>query len=65
MDCLNSYMKTSMSQRPKNWVFGNLHDKQDIWGYFGDSTTKISPHLPLTTTIPREPKKFGIKSTWS
>jgi len=36
-------------------VFGNLCDKQDMWGCFGGSTTKTPPHLPLTTVIPREP----------
>jgi len=43
-------------------VFGNLRDREDIWGYFGGGTTKIPPYLPLTPAIPREPNK--IPSFW-
>ena len=31
---------------------------QGDWGCFGGGTTKTPPHLPLTTAIPREPKKL-------
>jgi len=37
-------------------VFGNLRGREEIWGYFGGSTTKIPPYPPLTPAIPREPK---------
>ena len=36
-------------------VLGNLRGSEGMWGYFGGSTTKIPPYLPLTPAIPREP----------
>jgi len=41
-------------------VFGNLRGEEGIWGYFGGSTTKIPPYLPLTPAIPREPEEINL-----
>jgi len=35
-------------------VFGYLHGREGIWGYFGSAAIKIPPYLPLTPAIPRE-----------
>jgi len=40
------------------WVFGNLSNREDIWGYFGGFITKIPPYLSLTPANPREPMWF-------
>jgi len=38
-----------------DWIIANLRGNEEIWGYFGGSTTKIPPYLPLTPAISREP----------
>ncbi len=46
------------------WVFGNLRGRKGMWGNFGGSTTKITPHLHLAPEFPRVPIQYiGLKHT--